>query len=989
MAKKTGVELEFSIIDNEFKQAIKEMNSAISSMKKELQLENEVLKSSNATIDDYKNKLNTLKQQQELSRTKVQETSSAYEEAKNMFGETSKEASKYKDALINAQTEQQKISNEIEKTTSALNEHEQALSENKSKSNDLNSTYNNLSSTIKNQKSNLDELKQQYVNTVLEQGKGSSQARDLKEKISLLNSEIVNNESRLNDAEKELKEFESAEDSAGKASITFGDLIKANIISAAIKKGFSELVNLAKQFGQVLLDAGKQSFLGFSDYEQLVGGVDTLFKSSSLQVQEYANNAYKTSSLSANQYMETVTSFSASLLQSLNNDTAKAAQIADMAITDMSDNANKMGTDMSMIQNAYQGFAKQNYTMLDNLKLGYGGTKTEMERLLADAQKLTGIEYDISNLSDVYSAIHVIQSEIGITGTTAREASSTIQGSITSMKSAWQNLIIGIADSNADYEQLVQNFVDSIIGQNGEGGVLGNILPRIKIMIDGAKQVFSELWEQLPSIAEEIPQLKPLIDILQWIKDNGPLITSIIVGITTAIAAFKIASTVTKIISGFQTFFAVIKTGQGIMAALNLVMSMNPITLIVAAIAGLVLAFVTLWNTSEEFRNFWIDLWDGIVNIVSGAIEWVKGFFTGIIDFIKNNWQGLLLLLVNPFAGAFKLLYDNCAGFRDFVNNFIQNIISFFQQIPIKISEFVQNTITFFAELPEKIGFFIGQMIGHILQFGIDAYNWVITEVPKICNGVINFFQELPGKIWDFFVDIITKTEQWGISMILKGKETASNFINNVIDFFKKLPGNIWSFLTDIVTKVANWGLNLASKGKEAASNLFNAIVNKIKSLPSEMLNIGKNLVEGIWNGINNAKDWVIGKIKEFGDAIIEGIKSVLGIHSPSTVMEKQVGNNLALGVGKGFVNEMKFVSEQMQDAIPTDFDLETNINNTTNSANYNRDVSETSDYNPGEVVPIYITIEEFNNNREQDIEGLSEELEFYRKKYNYGRGNA
>ena len=182
--------------------------------------------------------------------------------------------------------------------------------------------------------------------------------------------------------------------------------------------------------------------------------------------------------------MKTVTSFAAILLQSLNGDTAKSAQVADMAITDMSDNANKMGTDMSMIQNAYQGFAKQNYTMLDNLKLGYGGTKSEMERLLKDAQKISGIKYDISNLNDVYQAIHVIQGELGITGTTAKEASTTIQGSVSAMKSAWQNMLTGIATGNTEnMGNLVNNLANSVIT------AAQNILPRVQEIASGIVSV--------------------------------------------------------------------------------------------------------------------------------------------------------------------------------------------------------------------------------------------------------------------------------------------------------------------------------------------------------------------------------------------------------------------------------------------------------------------------------------------------------------------
>lgn len=236
----------------------------------------------------------------------------------------------------------------------------------------------------------------------------------------------------------------------------------------------------------------------YADYEQLVGGVETLFKDSADTIQTYADNAYKTAGLSANEYMETVTSFSASLLQSLDGDTEKAAAAADLAITDMADNANKMGTAMESIQNAYQGFAKQNYTMLDNLKLGYGGTKEEMQRLLADAEKLSGVKYDLSSYADIVEAIHVIQTEMGITGTTAKEASTTIQGSVAGMKAAWANLMVGMADDTQDFDLLLSNFIESI------GTVADNLLPRIGVVIEGMGKLVAGL---APEIASALPTL--------------------------------------------------------------------------------------------------------------------------------------------------------------------------------------------------------------------------------------------------------------------------------------------------------------------------------------------------------------------------------------------------------------------------------------------------------------------------------------------------
>jgi phage-related protein len=235
----------------------------------------------------------------------------------------------------------------------------------------------------------------------------------------------------------------------------------------------------------------KTAVEGYSEYEQLTGGVETLFKSSADDVMAYAENAYKTSGLSANEYMSTVTSFSASLLQSLGGNTEEAARMADQAITDMADNANKMGTDMAMIQNAYSGFAKQNFTMLDNLKLGYGGTQQEMKRLLEDAQAISGIEYDISSYADIVDAIHVIQNEMGITGTTAREASETIGGSVAAMKSAWQNLTVGIADENANIDELMDNFLNSV------STVASNILPVVERILEN---IFNTLAENGPEI---------------------------------------------------------------------------------------------------------------------------------------------------------------------------------------------------------------------------------------------------------------------------------------------------------------------------------------------------------------------------------------------------------------------------------------------------------------------------------------------------------
>lgn len=286
-------------------------------------------------------------------------------------------------------------------------------------------------------------------------------------------------------------------------------------VGGALGKGFKLAGQAALQMGKVIgtgVAAGtaamgklvSSAMSAYASYEQLEGGVQKLFGDDAQNlVMEYARNAYRTAGLSANEYMDTVTSFSASLIASLGKDTVAAAAYADLAITDMADNANTFGTSMEDIQNAYKGFSKQNYTMLDNLKLGYGGTQKEMERLLADAEKLSGVKYDISSFADIIAAIHVIQDkQQHISGTTAKEASTTISGSIGSVKAAWANLLSGLADGNQDIDQLVGNLSDSVMT------AVDNIVPRLQTMaprlVQAVQTLVSTLAPQLPGIINSI-----------------------------------------------------------------------------------------------------------------------------------------------------------------------------------------------------------------------------------------------------------------------------------------------------------------------------------------------------------------------------------------------------------------------------------------------------------------------------------------------------
>lgn len=377
----------------------------------------------------------------------------------------------------------------------------------------------------------------------------------------------------------------------------------------------------------------------YADYEQLVGGVETLFKDSADTIQTYADNAYKTAGLSANEYMETVTSFSASLLQSLDGDTEKAAAAADLAITDMADNANKMGTAMESIQNAYQGFAKQNYTMLDNLKLGYGGTKEEMQRLLADAEKLSGVKYDLSSYADIVEAIHVIQTEMGITGTTAKEASTTIQGSVASMKAAWANLMVGMADDTQDFDLLLSNFIESI------GTVADNLLPRIGVVIEGMGKLVAglapEIASALPTLTNELlPNLvelgvQSISALVQGIQENGDSL---------AAGALSIVGTLAEGIAELLPMVADTAASLVVSLADGLTESLpNIIPVAIETISTLVENLTENANTVIEAGiQIILALGEGLIAALPQLIETVPQIVINIANVINDNAPKLI-----------------------------------------------------------------------------------------------------------------------------------------------------------------------------------------------------------------------------------------------------------------------------------------------------------------------------------------------------------
>jgi hypothetical protein len=462
------------------------------------------------------------------------------------------------------------------------------------------------------------------------------------------------------------KSLKNAKSSASGLTGLFG---KVGSAASTVGKGiFTVATNVAKvSVAATTAGAAAVSTLtglainSYADYEQLVGGVETLYKTSADKVRQYAADAYKTAGLSANEYMNTATTFAAALVSSLGGDTEQAAELANTAISDMSDNANKMGTNISSIQDAYNGFAKQNYTMLDNLKLGYGGTKTEMERLIDDANKLNAAQgkatnYTIDSYADVVSAIHDVQNAMGITGTTAKEASTTIQGSINATKSAWSNLVTGIADDNANFEQLISNFVDSATT------AASNIIPRIEVALNGAAKLIESL---VPPIMAELPSLIETV-LPQLAQSAVNIVQTLVTGIS-ANAAQLIDSAIqiiTVLCNGIYQMLPTVAQ-SALEIVLTMVSKLNENLPQMLDTAGqMLIAFVkgvsehlpdvmlAAASIVETLLTYFVQ---HLPDIVTGAMQMGDAVIDGIIDSISAAWNSL----VSWFNGLWDSLFGN------------------------------------------------------------------------------------------------------------------------------------------------------------------------------------------------------------------------------------------------------------------------------------------------------------------------------------------
>lgn len=604
----------------------------------------------------------------------------------------------------------------------------------------------------------------------------------------------------------------------------------------------------------------KEAVQSYADYEQLVGGVETLFGTGGQTIKQFAkdegksvanvrkeydaltlaqntalknaSNAYKTAGMSANEYMEISTSFAASLVSSLGGDTVKAAKYANMAVIDMSDNANKMGTDIESIKNAYQGFAKQNYTMLDNLKLGYGGTKEEMQRLLKEAQKISGQKYDISKYSDIVDAIHVIQDEMGILGTTREEAEGTIQGSLGMMKASWQNMMTALVTGGEQYDQSIKALASSV------KAFVKNIKPVVLSALSGIADLIKDL---APMIANEIPKIT---------KQVLPKLLSAVMEIFNAISneipflLETLNNVLPQILSLLDNIFnSVLSTLGSALPSLMPVLS----SALVSLVSTIVDILPDILDASMQLAT---TLVQGLADV---APELIPAMVQAVVDMVNGLIQNADLLL----EAALQLIQALVDGI----------LIA----LPILI-----------AALPQIIDSIVNFVLTNlplIIQAGITLLTSLVTALPEIIAAIAAV---LPEIIYGIITALLNN-----LDLIINAGIT---LLTALID---ALPQIIDTILIGVV-------------------KIVDGIVNKFAEKWEDIKEAGKNLLMGLWEGIKSAKDWVINKVKQIGSNILGALKGIFKEHSPSKATE-QNGIYLMEGLGNGVLKEGSYAVKATQ----------------------------------------------------------------------------
>ena len=673
-------------------------------------------------------------------------------------------------------------------------------------------------------------------------------------------------------------------------------IIDTELDESGVEKGVNQLGDIAKKGLKVLtgaLVAGGAAMTGLgikainlaSDLDEVQNVVDVTFGDNAEIINQWAKEAAKSFGMSELAYKKYSGSLGAML---------KSMGLTSEQVKNMSGNMVDLAGDMASFYNL------DHDTAFEKIRAGISG---ETEPL-----KALGINMSVANL-EAYALAEGI----------SKPYAQMSQGEQVMLR--YKYLMQATADAQGDFERTSDGLANQLriakLNMESLSADMGKLLlpvaqEAVKSFNDVAgklQEAFSdpEVQESIKNIAESIGEvvkkllefaadsLPKLIEGLAWVCDNADIIAAGIAGIGVALMTMNVASMIMSVVEAFKAFKLANEGATVAQWLMNAAMAANPIVLIVGLIAGLIAAIVVLWNTNEDFRNAIIGAWEKIKEVAF------------------NVWNGICDFFTKTIPDAFKSFLQFSSNIWDSICDVFTNawnsVVDFFT---VSIPQWFDDLIAWFEQLPYAIGYAIGEAFAHVLNFGIECWNWVTNDLPKFIMEFLNWYYSLPGKIAQALSDALNNIIQWGVDMYDQTSQYVSNTIENIVDWFKSLPGRITSWLDNTIKNVIQWGTNLYSKATQAASDTVHGVINWFEELPGKMVDIGSNIISGIWNGMLGAKDWLLGKISSFCSGILDGFTSFFDIHSPSRLMRDIVGTNIVKGISVGVDSEIPDFTRQL-----------------------------------------------------------------------------
>lgn len=902
--KGEAITTKFSVDITELKAGIQEANRQIRIAQSEFKATSSAMDETALSADDLQSKIDKLTDVHDAQAKKLDLLKQEYKAVADEQGETSKAAQELLIKVNNQQTAVNKTAAEIGKYSKQLDTLQKESEEAANSVEEQKSSYEKLQDTISEQENTLGDLKKQYASVVLEQGKSSKEAKDLAKQIKSLSGDFNKSRTEMYNAETAADKFDKTIDDLGGSAEKASDGF--TVFKGAISNFAGNLMSSAA--GAIKDFAG--NIIGLADstreYRDEMAKLSTAAQDNGYDI-NYAKAAYMDLYGVLGDQTAANTTISNFLAMGASTETLDSLLNSSMGIwAKYGDSIPLDGLAESVNETAR--VAQVTGTLADAINWGVDSNERFGVSLRANTEENKAWNDAVNSATSAEDFFNLALQECS----TEQERQQLIADTLSATYGDLAESYLETNDSAISARQAQASLEDSLskIGEAVEPVTtaftrgIDNMLRKAMELTDGLDltPVLTMLDDAFYSLNNEI--LPKVIEGFQWIIDHKDQIIAGIQGIAAGFVAFKALSFISTIVSTISGLVTVISSASGVMGVLGAAVAAlgGPVTIAIAAITALVGGFTYLWNTSESFRNFWIGLWDAITSFCSSAVDAIINFFTVTIP------EG-----INAMITWFQQLPERIS---EFLSTAVSNVATWASDMAQKAVEtgtnFLNNIVTFFQQLPERIGYFIGYALGSVVSWAGNMITQAIQTGSNFLSNVVNFFKQLPGNVQNFLTNTINNIINWGERTVSTGKQKASEFLDSVVNFFSQLPSRVWQFLSNVISDLISWGSDLVSNGRRAAGDMADAIVNAVSSLPDQMLSIGSNIVHGIWDGISGAAGWLWDQVTSFASGIVDGFTSALDINSPSKVFADE-SEWIPAGVGVGIKDNEKAALKPVQ----------------------------------------------------------------------------